>query len=133
MTDDPVVALQRYVAHSRDYFENALIALQSGEAGKAGKLLWGSVAEVVQAVAASRNRLLRTHRELKNFVIQLARELNDESIEKDFIVAESLHHNFYEVQQERVDIEIVVPTVRGLVNKLLSLIPGEVLQKPGPA
>ena len=57
--------------------------------------------------------------------MQLARELNDQDIEKDFIVAESLHHNFYEVQQEPVDIQIVVPSVQHLVSKLFTLLPPE--------
>jgi hypothetical protein len=125
MTTDSVATLQRYVIHSRQYLENGLLALQNGEAGKAGELLWGSVAQAVHAVAAFRSTSVRTHRELKNFVIQLARDLNDQSIEKDFVIAESLHHNFYEVQQEPVDIAIVVPTVRELVSKLINLIPPE--------
>lgn len=125
MSTDAIETLQRYIIHSRQYLENALVALQVGEAGKAGELLWGSVSEALHAVAASRNRPLRTHRELKNFAIQLAREMNDQAIEKDFVVAESLHHNFYDVQQEPIDIAIVVPTVQELVRKLLSLIPPE--------
>ena len=125
MTTDSAAALQRCVIHSRQYLENGLDALQNGEAGKAGELLWGSVAQAVYAVAVFRNTSVQTHRELKNFVIQLARDLSDQSIEKDFIIAESLHHNFYEVQQEPEDIVIVVPTVRGLVGKLIKLIPPE--------
>ena len=130
MTSDPVANLQRYIIHSRQYLENALLALQNLEAGKAGELLWGSVAEMLHAVAAYHNKQLRTHRELKNFVIQLARELNDDTIEKDFLIAESLHHNFYEVQQEPIDIAIVVATVRELVNKLFNLLPPEANRQP---
>jgi len=125
MTDESSALLQRHIIHSREYFENAIIALLEGEAGKAGELLWGCVAQATQAVAAYNNRPLRSHRELKNFIMQLARDLHDQDIEKDFIVAESLHHNFYEVQQEPLDIEIVVPTVRNLVRKLFTLLPPE--------
>ena len=125
MTDESSALLQRHIIHSREYFENAIIALLAGEDGKAGELLWGCVAQATHAVAAYQNTPLRTHRELKNFIMQLARELNDEDIEKNFIVAESLHHNFYEVQQEPVDIEIVLPTVRDLIRKLINLLPPE--------
>ena len=130
MTTDPAVIIWSYVTHSRQYLGNALLALQNGEAGKAGELLWGSVVEALQAVAAYRNRPIRTHRDLKNFAIQLARDLKDETIQKDFIVAESLHHNFYEVQQDTTDIAIVVSTVQQLVTKLLSLMPPEANKQP---
>ena len=132
MTSDPAADSQRYIMHSWQYLENGLLALQNLEAGKAGELLWGSVAEMVHAVAAYNNRQLPSHRELKNFVIQLARDLDDYTIERDFVVAESLHHNFYEVQQEPIDIEIVVPTVRGLVSKLFGLLPPEANRQPIP-
>ena len=123
MTDESSALLQRHIIHAREYYENAIIALLAGEAGKAGELLWRCVAQATHAVAAYQNTPLRTHRELKSFIMQLARELNDEDIEKNFIVAESLHHNFYEVQQEPVDIQIVVPSVQNLVGKLFSLLP----------
>ena len=125
MTTDAVASLRRHVIHSRQYLENALLALKDGEAGKAGELLWGSVAQAVHAVAASKNRRLQTHRELKNFVIQLARELADETIKTNFVLAESLHHNFYEVQQEPQDIVLVLPAVHELIQNLLQLIPPE--------
>ena len=130
MTTGSIDAIQRFVLHAQQYLGNALLALQNGEAGKAGELLWGSVAQAINAVAASRNRSIATHRDLKNFALQLARELNDSNIEKNFIVVESLHHNFYDVQQEPQDIELVVPATQELVNRLLALIPPETLQKP---
>jgi hypothetical protein len=125
MTTDSIATLQRYVIHSQQYLENALIALQHGEAGKAGELLWGSVAQALNAVAGYTNKSVRTHRELKNFAIQLGRDLNDRTIENDFVVAESLHYNFYVVEREPQDIEIIVPVVQELVSKLLNLIPPE--------
>ncbi len=129
MTTDAVASLRRHVFHSRQYLENALLALRNDEAGKAGELLWGSVAQAVHAVAASRNRRLNTHRELKNFVIQLSIDLADEGLRTDFLLAESLHHNFYEVQQEPKDINLVLPAVHELVQKLFHLIPPELLEQ----
>ena len=124
-TPDSIAAIRRHIIHSRQYFDNGLAALQNAEAGKAGELLWGSVAEILHAFATYMNTPIRTHRDLKNFVIQLGRELEDPTIQTDFAIVESLHHNFYEVQQEPIDIEIVVPTVRELVWKLFGLIPPE--------
>ena len=127
MTLDSSLALQNHAAHSKQYFENALLALQNREAGKAGELLWGSVAQALEAVAAYKDRIIQSHRDLKNFAIQLSSELGDEALINDFIVAESLHHNFYDIQQEPSDIEILIPTIRELVSKLFDLIPSEIL------
>lgn len=122
-TSGAVDAIRRYIIHSRQYLQNGLIALQNAEAGKAGELLWGSVAEAFQALAAYKNTPVRTHRELKNFAIQLGRDLNDPTIQTDFAIVESLHHNFYDVQQEPIDVVPLVPTVQAFVRKLLDLIP----------
>ena len=122
---DAIVRIRRYIAHSRQYLENALVALQHDEAGKAGELLWGSVAEAIQAVATYQNVVIATHRDLKNFVIQLGRDKNDSAIQTDFAVAESLHQNFYVVQQETIDVVVLVPTIQAFVLKLLTLIPPE--------
>ncbi len=126
---DAIRTVQNLAIHSRQYLENGLIALQAGEAGKAGELLWGSVALAVQAVATSKGHSVDTHRKLKNFALQLAIDLNDVTIRQDFIVAESLHHNFYEVEQEPQDIVQVVPTVEQLLVRLFGLIPPEILEQ----
>jgi hypothetical protein len=133
MTSDAISVLQGHVIHSRQYLENALIALQDGEAGKAGELLWGSVSQAIHAVALSKNRSVETHRGMKNFVIQLARDLEDKTIETNFLLAESLHHNFYTIQQGPEDIAIVLPAVQELVRKLFDLIPPELLEQRGTA
>ena len=117
MNLDAMLAVQNHAVHSKQYIENALLALQNGEAGKAGELLWGSVAQALEAVANYKNLTIQSHRKLKNFAIQLSRELDDEVLKNDFVVAESLHHKIYAIQQEPSDIEILVPTIQELVTK----------------
>jgi len=125
--------VQRYVQHALQYLSNGLVALQNEEAGKAGELLWGSIAETVHALAATKNVPIPSHRQLHNFVLRIAEELKDQSIAEDFLLAEALHHNYYEVQLEPRDIEIVVPRIRELLNKLFELIPPEfVVSSPQP-
>ena len=129
MTLDATDTIQSLAIHSRQYLENGLVALQDGEAGKAGELLWGSVALAIQAVAKSKYINVDTHRKLRNFALQLAIDLNDETVKTDFIVAESLHHNFYEIQQEPHDIVQVVPIIERVLGRLLGLIPPELLEQ----
>jgi hypothetical protein len=126
------VTIQRYLEHARQYLENGLVALQLGEAGKAGELLWGSVAEAAHALAFTKNIPLPSHRQLHNFVLRIAEELDDKSIAEDLLLAESLHHNYYEVQLEPRDVEVVVPRVRALVTKLFEQIPPEAVLEVAP-
>jgi hypothetical protein len=109
--------------------ENALVFLQRGEAGKAGELLWGSVAEALQAVATSRGMRLANHRSLRFFAGTVAKELGDASLSEGYRLAEGLHSNFYEVELEPGDIAAVVEPIRRTVSKLLDLIPPEAVQQ----
>ncbi|MSQ13227.1 MAG: hypothetical protein EXR47_03625 [Dehalococcoidia bacterium] len=109
------------------HLENGLIALQNGEAGKAGELLWGSVAEAVHALAVTKNVPIQSHWQLHNFVLKITEELKDESLAQDLYLAESLHHNYFEVQLEPRDIEVLLPKIRELVRKLLEFIPPQAI------
>ena len=128
MTSQPEEDIKRYVANAVNYLENALVALQNAEAGKAGELLWGSVAEALQAVAASKGSRLANHRSLRYFATTLAKELQDPSLAEGFRLADGLHSNFYEVELEPQDVEVVVEPLRRTVLKLLALIPTEILR-----
>lgn len=122
--------VKRYVLALLHYLENALVTLNVGEAAKAGELLWGSMAQAVQAVAASRGKPLVNHRSLRWFVSTLAKEVNDRSIADGFFHAEHLHSNFHEVDLAPEDVALVVEPIRTAVSKLLSLIPKELVQEP---
>lgn len=128
MTTQAQESLKRYVSNSLHYLENALLLLQKGEAGKAGELLWGSVAEALQAVAAYQGKHLANHRSLRYFAAALAKELDDPTITDGFQRAEFLHGNFYEVDLEVRDVALAVEPIRNTVKKLLSITPEEAIQ-----
>ena len=127
MTTESRERIQRYVTHSIQYLDNALIVLRQREAGKASELLWGSMAEALQAVAASRDMHITNHRGLRYFASRLAEELGDRSINDSFVFAERLHSNFHEVELEPKDVAAVVDPIKEAVSKLLKLIPDELL------
>jgi Archaeal PaREP1/PaREP8 family. len=80
--------------------------------------------EAMKAVAASRGIQLKSHRELRNYAIGLAKELADESIRNTFLHAQSLHSNFYETGLLMEDVAICAEEVRATMNKLFKLIDG---------
>ena len=121
--------VRKYVGASLHYLENALELLHKEEPAKAGELLWGSVAQAIQAVAASRGMLLSNHRSLRWFISTLGKELNDGTLVAGFRRAEYLHSNFHDVDLSVEDIALEIDSIRGLVSRLLSLIPLELVRE----
>lgn len=113
---------KEYKAQSVYYFANALSSIQAGNTEKASEFLWGSMAQALKAVAASKGIALNSHGELRNYARELAKEQKDESIFKVFRNAESLHRNFYEFGFELEDVRMLSDEIRETVRKLLELI-----------
>lgn len=120
-----IESIKRHFQVSLHYLENGQIMLNKGEAGKASELLWGSVAQALEAVAESRNFKLANHRSLRWLAAELSRETNDKSINNIFYQAEALHSNFHTVELTVQEVATNVEAIRDLVSKLLSLIPSE--------
>jgi hypothetical protein len=115
--------IKKYKKQSIHYFENANKFIDKGDAEKASEFLWGSVAQALKAVAANKNIWLRSHDQIKNYALALARELHDDSIRHTFNYAQYLHSNFYESGLLLEDVAGAAEDVRKTVKRLLSLIP----------
>ena len=117
--------INKYKTQSVHYFENALHFLETSDAEKASEFLWGSMAQALKAVAASRDITLRSHKNVRDYAMELARTLQDESIRHAFDYAQSLHSNFYESGLLLEDVVMGAEDVKKAVAKLLNLIPEE--------
>ena len=117
--------IKKYRTQSVHYFENALHFIEAGDAEKASEFLWGSMAQALKAVAASRDIRLKSHKDIRDYAMELARAPQDESIRHAFNKAQSLHSNFYESGLMLEDVVIGAEEVKTTVAKLLSLIPEE--------
>ncbi len=117
--------IKKYKTQSIHYFENALHSIEAGDAEKGSEFLWGSMAQALKAVAASKEIRIRSHRQLRNYAMELARALRDDSIRHAFDYAQSLHSNFYESGLTLEDVTIGADDVKTTVAKLLNLIPDE--------
>ncbi len=115
--------IKKYKKQSIHYFENAIKFIDKGDAEKASEFLWGSVAQALKAVAASKNIWLRGHNQIKYYALALARELHDDSIWHTFIYAQSLHSNFYESGLLLEDVVRASEDIKNTVKQLLALIP----------
>lgn len=113
--------IRKHIAQSDHYFRNALGAIEAGNTEKASELLWGSIAQALKAVAARKGTELNSHGELRKYADDLAKELEDESILRDFKDAESLHRNFYRLSFELEDVKGRVDGVRKATDRLIRL------------
>ncbi len=78
------------------YRANAEHAIEAGELRKASELLWGAVTQQLKALAATRDVIITSHRDFFDFLRQLAGEVKDETLYKDFVALNALHQNFYD-------------------------------------
>jgi len=117
--------IRKYKAQSAHYLENAFISIEAGDLEKASEFLWGSMVEALKAVAASKDIQLKSHKDVRDYAVELARALQDESIRHTFNNAQSLHSNFYESGLILEDVAIGAEDVRAMVAKLLSFISEE--------
>jgi len=117
------MVVERFKNQSRHYQDNALRFLQEGEVQKASEFFWGSMAQALKAVAASRGMELRSHGLIRQYARELARELGDESIVDGFREADSLHSDFYEAGLTADDVTLAWETrIRPALDSLGRLL-----------
>jgi hypothetical protein len=90
---------------------------------KRENFLWGSMAQALKVVAASRERELNTHEEIRRYARELAKRGRDESIWNGFSQASYLHSNFYEAGLSMEEVLTYSGRIRTTVRKLLEMIP----------
>ena len=114
--------VSKYVRNALHYLKNASKFIDADDTEKSSEFLWGSMAQALKAVAASKGIHLRSHREVRDYAQALAKELNDKSIYDSFLHASYLHSNFYEAELELKDVRIIAEMIKTAVGKLLELI-----------
>ena len=98
--------IEKYKAQSVHYFENALHFIEAGDSEKASEFLWGSMAQALKAEAASRDIQLRSHKDIRDYAMELAKIPQGYSICLDLNNAQYLHSNFYESGMMLEDVDI---------------------------
>jgi hypothetical protein len=88
---------KRYIESNNKYLKDAEAALAGRDYIQASEKLWGATAKAVEAVAAKRGILIRSHERLWDFVERLDQEYFEWRLAEKFSIASALHTNFYEV------------------------------------
>jgi len=107
---------------SEKLLKDAEELLGRGDYVQASEKAWGAAAQIVKALAAKEGRVLRSRRNLWEYVDELAEKLQDRELRLLWRTANSLHQNFYENWMPARDVKLAVEDVRAFVEKLRSLL-----------
>ena len=114
--------LLEYLNARNEYLLNALELAREGKLRKASEFLWGAVVLQIKLLAlAAKNLKLATHRDVRLFVRQLAKEVGDPELYRSFQLVERLHVNFYDEVLDPEDFNLCLQEAIRLLKKLEEL------------
>ena len=93
----------------------------AGNSMVGAEMLWGAVTQIVIVIAIDRKEAIQDHQHRRSTVRNLAIEMNDESIRRDFAEAQRLHVHFYHNDMAPELLGSAVAKTRALINRLLPL------------
>ena len=103
---------QSYREASRHLLAQARIELAAGDVRQALEKGWGAAAQILKAVAEQRGWDHGKHRHLSRVASRLRAELGDRDVFRLYMVADSLHGNFYEDELQPEDVAEALETWR---------------------
>lgn len=113
---DPEVASEKYLEASLQLLQQAREELSKGDLRQAGEKVWGACALAIKAYAlATEGRRLESHAELWVYKDRVAGRLGG-WVRVAFMLASSMHVNFYEGLATREDVEDALREVERLVK-----------------
>ena len=108
---DAGCSAQKYAGMAQDFRASAWEHLDKGDLPQASNKAWGLVAETVKAISAHHGRIIHSHRAIWEVSHALARLVGDAGdmetrrwLNNSFMVARSLHSNFYENRAHADDV-----------------------------
>lgn len=88
--------LKRYVTLQEKYLKEADEFFKQKNYSQVSEKLWGATATITKAIAASRNKTIRSRDGIAFYLASISKELKDKSILDIVSIANSMHQNFYE-------------------------------------
>lgn len=110
--------INRYLTLSQKYLKDADRLLEDKDYPQASGKLWGAFVTIIKAVAAKRNKTIKSHEGIKFYLTNIARELKDESLNSLILVGEGLHQNFYENSDPPEAIKSGAKIIRRFVKRM---------------
>ena len=127
--DDTGRTPEKYADLSRDFRASAWKHLRDdGDLPQASNKAWGMVAETVKAVSAQHGGIIHQHRSIWQVMRQLSRLVGESGdaggqawINNSFMIARSLHSNFYEDEADEDEVTAGLELCEELSERLYEL------------
>ena len=113
---------QKYHDASHRLLDQARSELAAGDLPQASAKGWGAAAQILKAVAEQRGWEHGKHRHLSRVASRLRAETGDRDVFRLYMVADSLHGNFYEDEMEPRDVAEALDDVATLVARVEPLL-----------
>ena len=113
---------EKYREDSRHLLAQARMELAVGDVRQASEKGWGAAAQILKAVAEDRGWDHGKHRHLSRVASRLRAEFGDGDVFTFYMVADSLHGNFYEDEYIAADVAEALDKIGLLISKLAPLI-----------
>jgi uncharacterized protein (UPF0332 family) len=110
--------LKRYVTLQEKYLKEADEFLEQKNYSQVSEKLWGATATITKAIAASRNKTIRSHDGVAFYLASISKELKDKSILDIVSIANSMHQNFYEDNLPPEVIQRASQKIKQFVNRM---------------
>jgi hypothetical protein len=119
---DPDERAREYIESASALLEQAKEELQKGDLRQASEKVWGACALAIKAHAAARKGLvLKSHADLWLYKDEVANDLGD-WIRDAFLMADSMHKNFYEGLATAKDVAVALGEVEKLVKAIREVL-----------
>jgi alkyl sulfatase BDS1-like metallo-beta-lactamase superfamily hydrolase len=119
---DPDERAREYIESASALLEQAREELQKGDLRQASEKVWGACALAIEAHAAAKKGLVpKSHADLWLYKEEVANELG-EWIRDAFLMADSMHKNFYEGLATAKDVTVAFGEVEKLVKAIREVL-----------
>ena len=116
--------INKHLAKCREYWLKCPAYLEEEDLCQAGEKAWGTVAQMTKAVASERGWRHFLHRELLAAIREIADESDDRiTIRESIELVRSMHPESYEVNLDRITVEMGLARAAMLLETFWQLLP----------
>jgi len=115
-----MIKLNKHSQLNCKFLKEAKTLIELQDYVQASEKLWGATEQIIKAIALKRGKRLRSHVSINRYVVEISKELGDNSILDSFSIANSLHQNFYE---NWLAPETVIQNAKTIENLIIKLKP----------
>lgn len=109
---------KRYITLHEKYLRESDELFKQKNYSQVSEKLWGATATIAKAIAASRNKTIKSHDGVGFYLASIAKELKDKSILNIVSIANSMHQNFYEDNLPPEVTREASRTIKQFVNRM---------------